>query len=56
MPLESDLKLDIAKFDPARTPPETAKLNEQLVKVMEGGPKWYEVLSTNFESCKILRA
>jgi hypothetical protein len=44
MPLESDLKLDISKFDPARTSPEIAKFNEQLIKIMESGPKWYEVL------------
>jgi len=45
MPLESDLKLDISKFDPARTSPEVVKFNEQLVKIVESGPKWYEVLS-----------
>jgi len=46
MPLESDLKLDISKFDPARTSPEVVKFNEQLVKIVESGPKWYEVQSS----------
>ena len=43
MPLTSDLKVDASKFDPKSISKETHTFNDQLIKIMEGGPKWYEV-------------
>ncbi|KAF2417239.1 alpha/beta-hydrolase [Tothia fuscella] len=43
MPLESDLKLSSPKFSRDAIPDATAKLNEHLIKMMDGMPKWYEV-------------
>jgi hypothetical protein len=45
MPLESDLKLDASKFRSDQITPQTAKFNEVLGEIMQGGPKWYEVCS-----------
>ena len=43
MPLTSDLKVDASKFDAKAISKETHAFNDQLIKIMEGGPKWYEV-------------
>jgi len=43
MPVQSDLTLNTSKFAPSSIPPEIAKLNEHIIKVMEENPKWYEV-------------
>lgn len=43
MPLTSDLKLDASKFKPDAISQQTKDFNAQLIKIMEGGPKWYEV-------------
>ncbi|KAI5364774.1 Putative alpha/beta hydrolase-3 [Septoria linicola] len=43
MPLESDLHLSSAKFSPSAISPQTQAFNDNLIKVMNAGPKWYEV-------------
>ncbi|EME43335.1 hypothetical protein DOTSEDRAFT_80769 [Dothistroma septosporum NZE10] len=43
MPLESDLKLDYSKFDPSSITQKTNDFNEGLMKIMNSGPKWYQV-------------
>lgn len=43
MPLTSDLKLDASKFNPASISEKTQKFNDGLIKIMQGGPLWYEV-------------
>jgi hypothetical protein len=43
MPLTSDLRLVAAKLDKKNISKATHEFNDQLMKIMEGGPKWYEV-------------
>ncbi len=43
MPLISDLTLNASKFDPASNPEQSKQLNDHLVKLLAGGPKWFEV-------------
>jgi len=43
MPLTSDLTLDASKFNPSAITEKTHKFNDQLIKIMEGGPRWWEV-------------
>ena len=43
MPLTSDLKIDASKFNQNAVSEETHAFNDKLIKIMEGGPKWYEV-------------
>ncbi|WPH00902.1 Hypothetical protein R9X50_00373600 [Acrodontium crateriforme] len=43
MPLTSDLKLDASKFQPEAISEQTKQFNDKLIKIMENGPKWYEV-------------
>jgi len=43
MPLESDLTLDASKFDPKAISEQTHAFNNKLMKIMEGGPRWWEV-------------
>jgi hypothetical protein len=40
MPLTSDLKLDVSKFDPKIVTEKTHKFNEGLIKIMQGAPRW----------------
>lgn len=54
MPLNSDLTLNVSKFHPSKIPPEAVKLNEHLIKVMDGMPKWFEVKFSNLLAPKIL--
>lgn len=44
MALESDLKLPRVKFSEDAIPDGSKELNKQLIEVMDGIPKWYEVL------------
>ena len=44
MPLKSDLQLDAAKFAPSAISQKTSDFNDKLIKIMEGGPRWYEVM------------
>ncbi|KAK4983393.1 hypothetical protein LTR50_007260 [Elasticomyces elasticus] len=43
MPLTSDLTLDASKFKPEAISQQTDEFNKKLIKIMEGGPRWYEV-------------
>lgn len=43
MPLESDLKLDYTKFDPKSITPRTQQVNDAAIRMMKGGPRWYQV-------------
>lgn len=43
MPVKSDLQLDASKFAPKAISQATHDFNEQLIKIMDGAPKWYEV-------------
>ncbi|KAK5722553.1 hypothetical protein LTR15_005784 [Elasticomyces elasticus] len=43
MPLTSDLTLDPSKFDPKSISEQTHAFNDKLIKIMEGGPRWWDV-------------
>lgn len=43
MPLKSDLTLNYAKFDPSAVDQKTKDFNQNLIDVMAGIPRWYEV-------------
>ncbi|CAK4030980.1 hypothetical protein DOTSEDRAFT_80769 [Lecanosticta acicola] len=43
MPLQSDLQLNHDKFNPENISPQTREFNDNLIRVMNSGPKWYEV-------------
>ena len=43
MPLQSDLNLDASKFRHDAISKQTHEFNDKLIKIMEGGPKWWEV-------------
>lgn len=43
MSLKTDITLDASKFDPSAITSETTKFNEQLMKIMADGPRWWEV-------------
>lgn len=43
MPLKSDLTLDASKFKPSAITQNTHDFNDKLIKIMENGPKWWEV-------------
>ncbi|KAK3066360.1 hypothetical protein LTR53_017326 [Teratosphaeriaceae sp. CCFEE 6253] len=43
MPLTSDLTLDPSKFAPEAISQETHDFNARLIKIMEAGPRWWEV-------------
>lgn len=43
MPLESDLTLKAATFDPAGYSEQSAKFNEYLMQIGKAAPKWWEV-------------
>ena len=43
MPLTSDLTLNHSKFSAKSISKETQAFNDQLIEIMKGGPKWYEV-------------
>lgn len=53
MPLKSDLTIASEKLDPKSIPQKTHDFNDSLIKIMEGGPKWYEVCSTDCHSSAI---
>jgi len=52
MPLKSDLTLDVNKFDPKRITEKTHKFNDQLIKIMEGGPRWWEVGAAKYRQMR----
>jgi len=43
MLLQSDLQLDVAKFQSSAISQKTNDYNEKLISIMKGGPRWYEV-------------
>ncbi|KAI9818436.1 MAG: hypothetical protein M1827_000495 [Pycnora praestabilis] len=43
MPLQSDLNIDAAKFQPGAVSEQVTKLNEQLLETGKKGPNWWEV-------------
>lgn len=47
--MHSDLYIDVSKFDASKVSEKTAKLNNTLIKILEGGPRWLE--QRNTESC-----
>lgn len=52
MPLTSDLKIDAGKFDAKSISKETHAFNDQLIQIMEGGPKWYEVGAAKYRQMR----
>ena len=57
MPLKSDLSINAEKFHPNAVSNQTQEVNEDLMKMFDKGPKWYEVsdststvLNDQFES------
>ncbi len=44
MSLLSDITIDASKFDPKSITTATHALNDHLMDMMKGAPKWYEVL------------
>lgn len=51
MPLKSDLQVDVAKFDDKNISDQTKKFNDGLMKIMAGGPRWYEVSDAVTNAC-----
>lgn len=53
MPLESDININAAKFDPATNSEQSRKLNDALIAKLEKAPNWWEVscVSTNVDAC-----
>jgi hypothetical protein len=43
MGLESDITINVAKFQKESISASTDKFNDQLMDIMSKGPKWYEV-------------
>jgi hypothetical protein len=43
MPLQSDITISVAKFNPATNSDQSKQLNEGLIKMLGGGLKWFEV-------------
>ncbi|KAK5125548.1 hypothetical protein LTR85_000659 [Meristemomyces frigidus] len=52
MPLTSDLTLDASKFKPEAISEKTNKFNDQLIKIMEGGPRWWEVGAAKYRQMR----
>lgn len=52
MPLPSHLNLDANVFSPKSISKETHAFNDQLIKIMEGGPKWYEVGAAKYRTMR----
>ncbi len=50
MPMQSDIRLDAAKFAPSSVSEKTTKVNDHLIKILENGPRWYEVHEHFFDS------
>lgn len=48
MPLQSDVTINVAKFNPKSVSEKTAKLNEHLIKNGKTGPNWWDVGSFYF--------
>lgn len=46
MPLQSDIVIDVAKFQPSAVSEQTIKFKQHLLQVFAGSPKWYEVRQT----------
>jgi hypothetical protein len=43
MALQSDITIDVAKFEPGAISEQTAKLNQHIINIFEPVPKWYDV-------------
>lgn len=43
MALQSDVTIDVSKFQPQAASQEVRNLNEYLMDLMKKGPKWFEV-------------
>lgn len=52
MPLTSDLTLDANKFDPKAITDQTRKFNDGLIKIMEGGPRWWDVGAAKYRQMR----
>ncbi|TGO28596.1 hypothetical protein BPAE_0025g00050 [Botrytis paeoniae] len=50
MPLQSDIHINVAKFEPSNTLAGTAKANEDLINLLRGGLKWFEMGASKY--CK----
>jgi len=51
MPLQSDIQIDVSKFDPSNITQKTKDINEQLIKAQtSGGPVWYKVRQQHKQS------
>ena len=47
MPLQSDIVVNAAKFDPSRVSEKLKQQNQKLIQIWKDGPRWYEVCKTN---------
>jgi acetyl esterase/lipase len=52
MPLQSDITISVSKFDPVNNSDQAIKVNEQLIKILDGGPKWYEVGASKYREMR----
>ena len=52
MPLESDLKLDPHLFAPDAVPPDVQAMNENLIKMGQETPPWYEVGAAKYREMR----
>ncbi|KAI9714891.1 MAG: hypothetical protein M1820_000180 [Bogoriella megaspora] len=52
MVIKNDLELNFTKFDPKSVSKKTEALNEQLVKIADAGPRWYEVGAAKYRKMR----
>jgi hypothetical protein len=50
MPLQSDITINLAKFDPVTVPDKSIRFNDGLLAIDHNGPNWWEVRTQMF--CK----
>ncbi len=55
MPMQSDIRLDAAKFAPSSVNEKTTKFNDHLIQILENGPRWYEVHEFSCDSRNTIR-
>ncbi|KAH8590014.1 esterase/lipase/thioesterase [Bisporella sp. PMI_857] len=52
MPLTSDITVDAAKFHPNAVSEQTTKVNDHLIKLVEGTPKWFELGAAKYREMR----
>lgn len=53
MPLQSDSSFDVSKLDPAQITQKTHQLNDGLIKLMHGEPRWYDIGAEKYRQMRM---